>query len=298
MRLYRRQVELRVARLVVRDLRIRAEIERSVTASQSKAEIWVHNLNPSHADQIGEVERGSHCSLVAGYPETKGLVLDGAVQRSYQGREQLAHVTYIRVGDDVYRRPGDGAAPMGVTSVGYQGLVSTRQIFEQIVTEDLGSSVGDLSIIPAEASTKDFAFIGKSVDALTELLTPWDLNWYPDDGQVSVNRFGGAPSRGAHVLVVSPTRGLIGSPKITDDGVEFRMFLDHRAVPGGVVDLRSRYLSVQGKLATIRHSIDSWSGPFDTWGDIRLASEEDAGQIIDASALLEQIQSGNFPDSM
>ena len=74
----------------------------------------------------------------------------------------------------------------------------------------------------------------------------------------------------ASVIEVNPQNGLIGSPTVTDEGVELDMFLNPLCRLGSVINLRSAKTSGSYKIVSIVHTLDNWDvSNFKTTCDLR-----------------------------
>ena len=151
-----------------------------------------------------------------------------------------------------------------------------RQLVTDIVTEGLELDVGPLDLIPADASVHELLLVGLRHPARS-------ARHYGRPGRPTVDcsSVGSSwtascaltalawHSRTHQNVAISPQTGLIDSPVVTDEGAEIRTFLNAAIVPGCVIELESVVLSGRWKVNSMRHSGDNWSGPFETFCDLR-----------------------------
>lgn len=262
--LYGRHIEVVVAGLTITDLRITVELDRHIDRTQDRGRVSIYNLSPEHEGRIYGRGRGQPITVTAGYPQTLAVIFDGEVQRVTLGRESLASITNINIGDLVRQRNRLGGAFNG----SYAGPEPTRRIATDII-ESLGLIVGPLDNIPEGATFDNFYWTGPADSALDALLRPVKCTWFEADGVIRINRVG-MVQPDAPTIMLSPEDGLIDSPIRTDEGAEVRMFLNPAVVMGAVIDLTSDNLSGRWKVVSTRITADNWSsGRFETFCDLR-----------------------------
>ena len=172
----------------------------------------------------------------------------------------------IQAGDEVH----SVERLRGMTMRTFRGPVPVRQIAALVVL-DLGLTVGPADAIPAGATRTDWSWSGPADTALNNLLRPLGLYFFEDDGVV---RFGGKsmPQADApRVQVHGPTE-VIRKPIVTDEGAELTLFMRPEVCEGLGSD-RGGLAYLERRLAgrCVRHNADNWSGPFETWCDLRAA---------------------------
>ena len=152
MALSKRIIETSVAGLRIRNARQTLRIERQADGTQTKGSVLIYNLAPEHSDQI--YNRSEFISIQAGYTETVATVFEGNVQRVRRGREGLAYVTRIDLGDMVHAPNNLG----GFVMRSYAGPVSLRTIAIDMVLA-MGLEYGPLDAIPRNATLTNFSAI-------------------------------------------------------------------------------------------------------------------------------------------
>ena len=264
--LYGRRIEVEIAGLKIEDLRIAFSVSRNMDPTQDKGAVTIFNLTPERSARIRE--RGRDIIVRAGYPETVAIVFEGRVQRVRAGREDLAWIDRLELGDMVRSR----STLSGTFNRVYEGQVSSRTIAVDIISEGLGLLAGPLTNIPESATFRNFYWPGgPAVGALESLLRPLGLTWFEQDGVVRVN----APGRlqnDAPAIVKTPETGLIELAQPTDEGFEARMFLDARVVLGSRLRIEQRGERSEWKVVGIQHTGDNWDGGFETFCDLRALS--------------------------
>ena len=261
--LYNRQLQVEVAGLTIKDLRIVVDIDRQMDRTQDKGRCDIYNLSPAHEQRI--YERGGPITIQAGYPSTVAILFEGEVQRVIRAREELSRITRISLGDQVRSRKRLG----GVFLRSYDGQISIRQIVTDII-DAMGMTAGPLDAIPSVATFENFYWGGDpAASALDAALRPVQCTWFEQDGVIRVNKIGGEQQTDARTIEVNPDTGLIDSPIATDEGAEVRTFMNARITLGSIIDLESESLSGRWKVVGVRHSGDNWSGSFESFCDLR-----------------------------
>ena len=260
--LYDRTVSLRVAGLTIDGgLRIYFEIERRTDSTQVKGGIDIYNLSKTHEERI--YERGVAISLSAGYPQTQAIIFEGVAQRVERVREGLSRITKIKIGDKA-REPDTLS---GVMTITLNGPETVRNI-AGLIAKEIGLPLGPVDAIPEDAVMINYARSGSAERALTALLERVECTWFEADGLIRINRRK-ETQPDAPAFTLSPETGLVGSPSVTEEGAECRMFLNPLIAIGSAVTLESDVLKGRWKVVSVRHTGDNWQGPFETAIDLR-----------------------------
>ena len=261
--LYDRKIDVDVAGLSIRDLRIVFDIERQIDPSENRGTVTIYNLAPENETQVRE--RGDEISIDAGYPETQARLFKGFVERVLRIREDLARKTTIKLADAVRKNTRIG----GVTRQTLRPPVTVRDV-AHILARDIGLPIASLDAIPPTATLNDgWVFNENAAAGLTILLKRVNCAWYEDDGLIRINKFARLQTDGPTIRT-SPDSGLIDRPIETDEGAEAIMLLNPEVRPGIRLDIESVSLTGSFKVVGCRHEGDNWySGPFQTWVDLR-----------------------------
>ena len=129
--LYGRRIQVDVAGLTITKPRMTVQVDRQADNTQSTGSVSIYNLAPQNAERI--YQRGTAIEIQAGYPDTIGTIFEGAVQRVRRPRQNLAHITHIRLGY-MLRAP---QTLNGLTTRAYSEPTAIRQIATDIVTQDM-----------------------------------------------------------------------------------------------------------------------------------------------------------------
>lgn len=118
-----------------------------------------------------------------------------------------------------------------------------------------GFAVAPGNVYPTDAFPAGYYYVGRWRDALTEILWPRGYVWTIQDRTIYVG-LQTALNPGT-VPLISPTTGLIGSPKRTAKGVDFECKLDPRVRPGWGVQLQSDFVTGLFRVVVREHEGDN-----------------------------------------
>lgn len=240
------------------ELLVRFDLRKEASPTPAAGHVDVYNLQPETERRIRE--RGTRVVLEAGYGSSPTLIFDGDVRRVHRMRERLNRVTRVIVGGSVAKQS------RAVFMRSYEGDVAVRDIVRDGVAA-LGLTLGPVDLIPEDAVETDFRYNGPARTMITWRLNPLGIEWYEENGVVRFNRFSQTADDRPQGFVVSERTGMVGTPTVTDDGVEVRTILD----PRFALDVRFRIDSAEveeasrpWKCVAVRHHGDNREGPFET----------------------------------
>ena len=258
-----------VETVTFRTLMIQWAIERTTDSRSASGVVSLYNLKPETEAKLAD--RYSALRLSAGYPDRFGLLLNGTirdVQRQQAGLERVAHVDVGGQIDEV------AATVNGIVDVSYEGEVGLETVIAD-VTAQLGLPVEDLSHVAGlGVMLTDYSSgLMSARRLLTDLLNPYGMAWYEDNGVIRFRLDGMAGVSKGGVLLVSERTGMIGTPGIIEDGLRLRTLIDHRIELDGVVRVESafhgREVAGSWKVIRIRNYGDSREGEAATEFDVR-----------------------------
>ena len=223
-----------------------ADIKRSVEDRTPTATIDLWNLAPETVHLLEEPTQ--RVTVRAGYADNAAVIFIGETQSIEQSRSGMDIITKVKAGGTVET----AAVRNGVTTRGYTRETRVRQIVFDLVIYDLKMDLGLRTAIPAEASKTYYYFNGPTTEALTQLLDEYDVKWYEENGVI---RFwhNAAAYDSEFKLELSKENGMIGVPRLTEDGAEARSFLMPQALLDGELTLNSRFVSGAWRIFTLTH---------------------------------------------
>lgn len=267
--LWKRTIEVRVADLALRDLRIAVRLRRK-TGEAANGTIQIWNLTPDHHARI---RHRSRIIVRAGHSGQIGQLLDGVVQEAKHERRRTDVLSTIRVGALHTQE-----RPKGWTSnASYPGTQPVLLIAEELLADfnpvdGVGLVINDPSPLRG-LTVRDFTATTSTASALDKLLDAagGHLTWSENDGVVEFQRSGPSTTTQSAPIRLSRETGLLANPIPTDDGVQAVAFLQARARIGGLVSIDSDHHAGSYRIVGIAHSGDNWRGRFETRFDLRAA---------------------------
>lgn len=220
-----------------RDIRSPAQIRFTITQSAnigySIAEITVFGLSRDRRKHIADRVRFHYdkqradpnykdfepVTLVAGWQEGFGLIFNGQINNVEFGRDgpESTFKMFCQSSAKQWRNAyinrsfGPGTPQINIISA---------------VAETLGTSVqfvGDFSKLPRAIKGRTLSQDSKS--AMDELARSFEFEWMSENGRIIVVK-DGAVRTDSSVHVYTPITGLVGSPIITDRGVDAEVLLN------------------------------------------------------------------------
>lgn len=258
------------------DLRVNFTVTKDDTPTPNSANITVYGFS---RDTVQFLESNSLVvQLFAGY-DTPGLIFLGDITKAVTTLEGPERRTKIESGD------GQQAVTQSKISKSYGAQTDPADIIGDLggsIAEKLGGDKDKVkkavkkkasSLLPSTPTyPRGVALQGKASDELTKVTRANGLDWFIQDGELQIYKPGFATQTDAFVL--SPTSGLIGSPKLTDKGrVEARSLLNSELRVGRLVVLRSERFEGFFVIRKVKYKGDSgWENEF--YADLELTEKK------------------------
>lgn len=237
MELFGRRARVQVGTLVLDGLATEFKIKRTTRARAGTCELTVYNLNEDHRAEL----RGLRRALVevqAGHA-TSGLSM------LFRGDSRKVEVERAGTEWTVRVTAGDGEYSLH-TARAVRSFAPGTRLADVVAAcaDSLGVGRGN-ALDALASSSRTFAtgttLQGLAAEELTSLLAP-DFEWSIQDGLLQVLPRGRALQRSA--VVLSPSTGLVGSPKIGKGRVvSAAAIIQPDLQPGRLVDLRASTVS-------------------------------------------------------
>lgn len=247
--LFKRRCSVQVGSLLVTDLRVAFDVQKTSDKEPNTAKVTIFNLGADSRRKV-EQARGEPLIIRAGYEKTEAIIFTGDVRFASSDMSAATVVTTIESGD------GERAYSKANVNKAFGKGTSTRDVISSVV-EALGVNRGNLDKALANGLTKlthkrGFTANGRASDVLDTLLRDHGLRYSIQNGQLQVLKPGEAIDE--FLVKLDASSGLIGSPKInTPEDVtktkkaQVKSYLQPQLKVGGIVEvvsdsLRSRYL--------------------------------------------------------
>ena len=256
MRQFGRQFQLDIIgksdTLVINNLRISFDIDKTINEKPNPATIRVWNLNRSHLNQIlsGAFDK---VALSVGY-QTLTQIYSGDITKASVHRHDLDFILTLECADGF----------RAYTQARITSTLKSGSNDEQILTE-LSKTLPNVNLGTVEVTNKRQLPRGKVMNGDTrELLNRLARNsgadWSIQDGELVF-----LPKNKvlkAEAILISQETGMVNAPEHTDDGLELQCLLNPQLAIGGLVEVKSilDYFNGQYKVVKLLHSGDAMEG--------------------------------------
>lgn len=229
----------------VSELKINFKVEAQVRLDPNRAEVFIHNMNPTHRNAISQifdlnrVEYGGTMTIKAGYGNKPKIIFQGDIARAHvrrQGSEWIAFAEGLHRAEAFDNANLNVSFPKGtrVTSI-------LKHIINQLGISDFKASdkstltelIGDVKLGSGEI------FQGNASDVLKKIAKKVEDKLSFSFDETGFNALPiGSPNADTPIETSKET-GLIGSPTITDVGVNLNMLLTPEIRNGTQINVRS-----------------------------------------------------------
>lgn len=215
---------------LVRDLRVKFNIEKTSKTTPNKASISVYNLNPE-SRKIAE-GNNAFVSLSVGYDNKPVGIFLGDVARSITRFEGPDVITEFECGD------GEKAFQAKKMDLSFGDGASLKSIISQVGAA-FGLVKGDQEDVAEDNQIFENGFVASGpIRTIMSVLTDkMQLEWSIQNGSLQVKKAKRAIQQDAYVL--TPETGMIESPKKKEDGIEVKSFLLPKVNPGHGIFIES-----------------------------------------------------------
>lgn len=244
-------------RVQTHELTVAFSVSKSISGSANTASIRVWNLSEAHRNGVGK--EFSEITLECGYmpPEgggNVGVIFAGQVRDVRHTREGPDIVTEVSCGD------GDTAFRKATISKTYPAGTRVEDVVDGLHEElaKHGVKKGEFKF-PKDmpAFKRPYSMCGGCRRELDTIGRGKGFYWSVQNGVMEV-----IPGDGflPGVVVLSPETGLIGTPTITDNGIQFKALLNPAVRPNRTVEIKSKTLEMGGVGGLLRVSQATYAG--------------------------------------
>ncbi len=232
-------------------LRISFRAERKIAAVASSCTIQIYNLSPASRGTLAQrslaIVRADplrYVRLDAGYlggagKAVKGVLFYGVIVRCTNQREGPDWITTIEA------NAAFGFALLNTIQKSWDVTAGlpVRTVLTELIT-NIGFTTVTFSpqaeLILAVKFTHTVVVTGSGYEAVRRICEEYGLVFWVDIGGAAITAKGYPKS--TVTLSIDEDTGLLGTPKVTDLGAEFRTLLDPRLEPGNLVIVTSHTL--------------------------------------------------------
>ena len=262
----------------IRNLKITFEIVKDLSEETNKSKITIWNMSRDNITRVCNAD--IKVDLYAGYSENGGAVriFSGTIIHGTSKDDGTDLVTELTLSD------GQTTVRDSVFSLSYAAGTSGQTIINSIASQ-MGVSLNQSSDVIYAAYTNGYSFVGRGVDALSEICNGNGASWSIQNGDLQIILAGGTTSKQGVVfsansgLVSSPERIVKASPKPDKEtpkrkkrkkekeekpqkqaGWKIKTLLASTVVPGDAVKVESREITGWFRVEQINHKGDSHGG--------------------------------------
>jgi hypothetical protein len=219
--------------LTIEELDILFNINKTLLGFPARGRIDIFNLSENNIQKI--TKKYTDVELFAGYEGKVALIFRGNVMNFAKNHVGPTSVFTLIVKSST-------AAWEGSTfTKTYRAGTTPATIINEVVRSFGGVIPGQVLTSPDWVpSLADVTYTGSSRRVMDQLARDYNFDWNIVEGEVIVT-----PRNQALLdkppYVVTPTTGLIGSPVLTEQGVDFRLLLNPAILLGRQIEMRSEF---------------------------------------------------------
>lgn len=234
------------------DMRVQFSIDKSISSQPNTSSLTLYNLNPEHRGMLAK--EFYRINIYAGYQGELGqrgniaLIFSGDIRAAqHQSRRHSSSSTKPAVTDDyqngdwittIQCTDGGSALAKGVVSKTYDAGTPVKDVMLDLAKTLPDVTIGNVKgLDDAGAFDRPYSVMGSSRDYLNEIGRTKKVYWGINDGV-----FESIPASGSldSVIVLAPNTGMVGTPSLTDKGIEVDALLNPALKPGRIIEVRSQ----------------------------------------------------------
>lgn len=255
--------------IAVKGLRIYFECKKSRLPEPNKGEIHIYNLSRSTRSKIEN--EFTKVLVNAGYKDQVGQVFLGDIRNVFHQIEDENVITKIFVED------GGNGWQNGIVNQTVGSGVSLKDTVTRLAQTFTNVTIGTLNgVDQGKVNDDDVAFSGATKDVLNHLASTYNFNWSIQDGVFETVANNSNTTSQNEAFVISSTTGMIGSPSLTEVGVNVKTLFNNRLLPNRFVEIKAASFEADSgnnftKMKKTDHQgfylINTVTHRFDTRGD-------------------------------
>lgn len=252
-------------------LRVKFKCEKTLSGEPNKAEIEIYNIAEDTRNML--LNQKTRVRLAIGYLgfQPKGFLGTGLggssnVETVFIGNikkfnsnktptrwEGVDIITKIELAD------GGNAYRNARLDKGYPPGATLKMAIDD-VSKALGLPKSAFSAIPDVQIAHGISLSGLAKDHLDTLTKPYGFEWSIQDETLQITQV--KNTSGDATIVLTPQSGLVGSPNVTDKGVEIKSLVQPQLRPGRRILVKSKIMTGIFKINKVTHEGDSHEGDF------------------------------------
>ena len=208
---------------IIRGLRVNFEITKSILSFPNLARITLYNPNQDTLSALEE--KYTRIVLNAGYEGDLRLLFKGDVRNVFQtktGRDRLL---------TIYSGDGEKSWQNATFNKTLSENLSIKSAIEEVLKTFSDVNIGTLQGLPQVADKlRGQVLSGSSKDIMDNFAEEYGFSWSIQDEEVIITP-DQEPLEGDEAVSVTAATGMIGSPTITEIGVDVTTLLNPRLLP-------------------------------------------------------------------
>lgn len=216
---------------IITELRVNFEITKSILSYPNVARISIHNANEDTLSALQE--RYTRIVLNAGYEGDLRLLFKGEVRNVFQTKSGRDRITTIYSGD------GEQSWQNASFNKTFSEKLSVSSAIEEVLKTFSDINIGTLEGLPEVADKIGGQTLsGSSKDIMDTFADEYGFTWSIQDGEIVITP-DEQPLQGDEAILVSAATGMIGSPTVTEIGVDVTTLLNPRMLPNRAFKVES-----------------------------------------------------------
>jgi hypothetical protein len=221
--------------LLIKDLRVQFDIKKDLFGIPNLAQITIFNLSEASRSLIEDEYEEVIFNL--GYRSGLSTVFQGEIRNAFHIRDGVDMKTVLYCGD------GDKVFRTGYVSLSIEAPRTPDELLDEVVRDVTGAIKGFVGGVDKTAKNEDGVVLeGLFNNVMDSIAKESNSDWSIQDGKVQMLGYDSVLDKTA--LVISSLTGMIGSPTITEKGVEVKQLIVPDVVPGQAVEIESQTTSV------------------------------------------------------
>ena len=208
---------------VIKGLRVSFEITKSILSFPNLARITLYNPNQDTLSALEE--KYTRIVLNAGYEGDLRLLFKGDVRNVFQtktGRDRLL---------TIYSGDGEKSWQNATFNKTLSESLSVSSAIQEVLKTFSDVNIGTLQGLPQVADKmRGQVLSGSSKDIMDNFAEEYGFSWSIQDGEIIITPEQ-EPLEGDEAVLVTAATGMIGSPTITEIGVDVTTLLNPRLLP-------------------------------------------------------------------
>lgn len=210
--------------ILIKDLRILLDIQKSRISYPNKAKISIYNLNVHTRNQIKY--EFTKILVNAGYVGNVQMIFTGNIKNVYHRIDSVDTITEIYAGD------GDSAWVESIANVSVSSQQSLKDIVTLLVGTMDGVTIGKLNgLDQGLISNQTITYSGSTRDQLNKLSDTYSFDWAITNNIFETVAKNQAIESQTNATVISAETGMVGSPTVTEIGADVNCLLNPALLP-------------------------------------------------------------------